>query len=727
MGKSPAYKLNKRVKTPTVLQMEAVECGAAALAIILGYFGRSVPLEELRIGCGVSRDGSKASNLLKAARTYGLEAKGFRKEPADLREVTLPAIIHWNFNHFLVLEGFKNGRVYINDPAMGPRVVTEEEFDQSFTGVVLTFNPEADFVKGGAKQNVLKALEQRFRGSGLALTFVVLVGLLLVIPGLVIPVISRVFIDQILLGGMSNWLVPLLIGLGLTAVLRGGLGWLQQYYLLRMETKIALKTSGEFFWHVLGLPIDFFSQRHTGEIASRVMLNDRVANMLSRQMATTVLNLVMVVFYLFLMFQYNVLLTVVGVVTAVFNLWFLKYTSRRRSDMNLRLIQEAGKLQGTSMGGLQLIETLKATGSESDFFEKWAGNQAKLMNAEQEIGYSNRLLAAVPAFLNSLNSIIILALGGWQVINGNMTIGMLVAFQSLMSSFIGPVNQIVEMGGSLQEVKATMNRLDDVFNNPVVRRDDLKAVSETEEGAVLSPKLTGRVELHNVTFGYSRLEPPLIENFSLNLAPGARVALVGGSGSGKSTIAKVISGLYEPWSGEILFDGRKRDDLPPDVIYNSLAVVDQDINIFEGTLRDNLTLFDEIVPETDIIRAAKDACIHETISVRDGGYDARIEESGRNFSGGQLQRLEIARALVNNPAILVLDEATSALDPKTEQLVDQSIRRRGCTCVIVAHRLSTIRDCDEIIVLERGKVVQRGSHDELKDITGHYRDLIGAL
>lgn len=717
---------NKRVKTPTVLQMEAVECGAASLAIILGYFGRSVPLEELRIACGVSRDGSKASNVLKAARKYDLGAKGFRKEPAELREMPLPAIIHWNFNHFLVLEGFKNGQVYINDPAMGPRVVTEEEFDQSFTGVVLSFTPEPGFVKGGQKQNVIKALQKRFEGSGTALTFVVLVGLLLVIPGLVIPVFSRIFIDQILLGGMNNWLLPLLIGLGLTAFLRGGLNWLQQYYLLRLETKIALKTSAEFFWHVLRLPIDFFNQRHSGEIASRVMLNDRVANMLSRQMATTALNLVMVVFYLFLMFQYNVLLTIVGIITAVFNLWFLKFTSRRRADMNLRLISEAGKLQGASMGGLQLIETLKATGSESDFFEKWAGNQAKLMNAEQEIGYSNRLLAAVPAFLNSLNSIIILALGGWQVINGQMTIGMLVAFQSLMSSFINPVNQIVEMGGALQEVSATMNRLDDVFNNPVASRDEFKSALEEAEGAVPGPKLTGRVELSNVTFGYSRLEPPLIENFSLNLAPGARVALVGGSGSGKSTIAKVISGLYEPWSGEILFDGKKREDMPADVIYNSLAVVDQDINIFEGTLRDNLTLFDDIVPETDLIRAAKDAGIHETIAVRAGGYNARMEESGRNFSGGQLQRLEIARALVNNPAILVLDEATSALDPKTEQWVDQSIRRRGCTCVIVAHRLSTIRDCDEIIVLDRGKVVQRGSHDDLKDLPGHYRDLISA-
>ncbi|GAB6174402.1 NHLP family bacteriocin export ABC transporter peptidase/permease/ATPase subunit [Paradesulfitobacterium aromaticivorans] len=723
----------KRVKTPTVLQMEAVECGAASLAIILGYYGRVVPLEELRIVCGVSRDGSKASNILKAARQYGFETKAYRKEPEALRAIRLPAIIHWNFNHFLVLEGFKQDKVYLNDPAFGPRVVTAEEFDNSFTGVVLIFTPTADFVPEKGKRNLLKTLRPRLRGSKSALVYVVLAGLLLVVPGLLIPVFGKVFIDHILLGRMENWLMPLLMGMMATALLRGGLTWLQEYYLLRLETKIALRTSGEFFWHILRLPIEFFNQRQAGEIGFRVMLNDRVAQLLTRDLADAALNLVMIVFYLFLMIQYNLRLTVIGVAAALLNMAFLRLTDRRRTDQTLRLSMESGKLVGTSMGGLQIIETLKATGAESDFFSKWAGNQAKLMNAEQEIGVTNLFLTAVPNLLTALNNVVILTVGGYEVIGGNMTIGMLVAFQSLMTSFMAPVNQMVQLGGTLKKVEGDMNKLDDVFKYPLAQHimqsegsDEAAAISEAPEMPEISVKLSGRVELRNLTFGYSPLEPPLIENFNLSIDPGSRVAIVGASGSGKSTVAKVLTGLYEPWAGEVLLDGRPRTQIPRSVLTNSLAVVDQDIQMFEGSIKDNLTLWDSTVLESDLIHAAKDSCIHEIIAARPGGYDAPMAEGGRNYSGGQLQRMEIARALVNNPTILILDEATSALDPKTEQQVDASFRRRGCTCVIVAHRLSTIRDCDEIIVLDRGKVVQRGTHDQLIEQPGHYQDLIQA-
>lgn len=748
-----------RVKTPTVLQMEAVECGAASLTMILGYYGKMKSLEEVRVACGVSRDGSKASNLLKAARRYGLEAKGYRKEPEALRQIQLPAILHWNFNHFLVLEGFKKDKVYLNDPAVGPRVVTAEEFDNSFTGVVLVFTPTADFVAEATKHSLLKALRPRLKGSEQALAYVIVAGLFLVVPGLVIPVFSKVFIDRILLGRMENWLTPLLLGMLLTALLRGVLTWLQEYHLLRLETKIALRTSGEFLWHILRLPIEFFNQRQAGEIGFRVMLNDRVARLLSRDLANAALNLLMIVFYLFLMVQYNPVLTVIGVAAALLNLAFLKLTARRRTDQNLRLSMEYGKLAGTSMGGLQIIETLKATGSESDFFSKWAGYQAKLMNAEQESGFTNLLLSAIPNLLTALNNVVILAVGGYQVIDGHMTIGMLVAFQSLMTSFMTPVNQMVQLGGTLKEVESDMNKLDDVFKYPLAQRfrqaesspsETLHTTGETEEIAVIAGtgvnskalaikeagatsehpemmvKLSGRVELRNITFGYSPLEPPLIEHFNLSLYPGSRVAIVGASGSGKSTVTKVLSGLYEPWEGEVLFDGLPRAQIRRFVLTDSLAVVDQEIQMFEGSIKDNLTLWDSTIPESDLIQAAKDSCIHEIVAARPGGYDAPMAESGRNFSGGQLQRMEIARALVNNPTILILDEATSALDPKTEQLVDASFRRRGCTCVIVAHRLSTIRDCDEIIVLERGKVVQRGTHDQLKDRPGHYRNLIQA-
>ncbi|NBD25153.1 NHLP family bacteriocin export ABC transporter peptidase/permease/ATPase subunit [Paenibacillus glycinis] len=731
----------KRVKTPTVLQMEAVECGAAALAIIMGYHGSHIPLEELRVECGVSRDGSKANNILKAARKYGLTAKGYKKNPEDLRSMAFPMIIHWNFNHFLVLEGFKGDRVYLNDPAAGPRVVSAEEFDMSFTGVALTFAASEQYRRVGQETGMLKALGSRLKGSESALAYVILAGLFLVVPGLVIPVFTKVLIDNILLGGLRNWLIPLLLGMVATAFMRAALTWLQRSYLLRLEMKFSLSTSGRFFWHVLRLPIEFFSQRYSGEIGSRVMINDRVAQLLSGDLAVAVLNSIMIVFYLLLMTQYSLLLTAIAVAVALVNVLFLRFVSKKRVDQNMRLLQETGKMQGVSMGGLQLIETLKSSGSESDFFAKWSGYQSKLLQSQQQLGVSSALLSAVPGLLSGISTAVIVSVGGFQVMDGVMTVGMLVAFQSLMASFIEPVNQMVQLGSSMQEAQGGLKRLDDVLNYKLDaqlaaspgealegpgRQESAAGAEETEAGhdAEIGAKLSGFVELREVTFGYNRLEGPLIENFSLKLKPGTRVALVGGSGSGKSTVAKLVAGIYEPWSGEIRFDGAARGQLPRELIGNSVAVVDQDIHLFEGTIKENLSLWDATIPETDIVRAAKDACIHDEISSRGGGYDHAIEESGGNFSGGQRQRLEIARALAGNPSVLVLDEATSALDPKTEQLVDASIRRRGCTCLIVAHRLSTIRDADEIIVMHRGKVSERGTHHELLAKNGAYAKLI---
>lgn len=713
-----------RSKVPTVLQMEAVECGAASLAMVLGYYGKYLPLEELRIACGVSRDGSKASNILKAAKRYGLEARGFKKEPNDLKQIQGPMIVHWNFNHFLVLEGFKNGKVYLNDPASGPRIVTEEEFDQSFTGVVLTFQKGADFTPSAGKPNMYGALRQRLKGSEVALTYIILLGAAMVIPGLVIPVFSKIFIDDILLANRDNWLRPLLIGMGVTALLRGVMTWIQQYYLLKLDTKISLSSSGQFLWHLLRLPAEFFTQRQSGDINSRMQSNNNVASLLSGQIATTAIDLVMIVFYFILMTRYNLILALVGVAAALINVMYLKYVASKRVDQNRKLLQDRGKLQANAMSGLQVIETLKATGSEGDFFAKWSGYQAKALNNEQKMGVSTQFLSAIPTFLTSLTNAVVLVAGGLFILYGQMTTGMLVAFQSLMTSFMTPVNNMVSMGSKLQELEGDMNRLDDVLKYPAEElAGDMAANSEEE---VLQEKLSGYIEISDLNFGYSILEPPLIENFNLSLKPGSRVALIGGSGSGKSTIAKLISGVYKPWSGEILFDGVPRGELPKSVITNSLSVVDQDINMFSGTIRNNLTLWNNTVSEFEVIRAAKDAHIHDDISAKSGGYDHRLDEGGGNFSGGQRQRLEIARAFVSNPTILILDEATSALDPLTERGIDESIRRRGCTCIIVAHRLSTIRDCDEIVVLDQGKIIERGTHDELIKGEGHYAELINA-
>ncbi|RJQ64813.1 MAG: NHLP family bacteriocin export ABC transporter peptidase/permease/ATPase subunit [Desulfobacteraceae bacterium] len=712
----------RRVKTPTVLQMEAVECGAAALGIVLGYYGQFVPLEKLREECGVSRDGSKASNLLKAARKHGMVAKGYRKEPDELNTLPFPLILFWNFNHFIVLEGIRGKKVYLNDPASGPRRVTREELDVCFTGVALAIEPGPEFEKGGVRPGVFKALKGRLRTVRTALAFAVLAGLALVIPGLVIPVFSKVFVDDILVAGKRDWFKPLLLGMALTLLLHGFLTWLQQNALLRQQVKLAVTSSAAFLHHVLRLPYVFFTQRYAGEIGSRVAINDRVAVLLSGELADTFLKLLTICFFSVLMFSYDPMLTLLGILMASLNFLVLTYVSRRRTDLNQRLLQETGKLVGTAMGGLRLIDTIKATGSEGDFFSRWSGYQAKMVNAQQDLSWWTNMVTPFPMFLNMINAAVILGVGGFRIMDGHMTMGMLVAFQSLMLGFMTPVMQLVNLGASFQEAIGNMNRLDDVMcyqqDRPYLTGDE---PPDTEKGQV---QLSGCLEIRGLTFGYSRLEPPLIEGLDLAVPPGARVAMVGGSGSGKSTIARLMCGLFEPWEGEILFDGSRRGEVPRKIMQNSFAYVDQDILLFEGSVRENLTLWNSKIPDADIARACRDACIHEDIATRMNGYDSAVDEGGSNFSGGQRQRLEIARALVANPSILVLDEATSALDPEIEKRIDENLRRRGCTCIIIAHRLSTIRDCDEIIVLDRGKVAERGLHEELIERDGLYKGLI---
>lgn len=712
-------------KVPTVLQMEAVECGAASLAMILAYYGTYVPLEKLRIQCGISRDGSKASNLLKVARQYGLEAKGYRKEPEDLRSVKTPMIVHWEFNHFLVVERIDKNDVYLVDPASGPKKISFEVFDLSFTGVVLEFIPTEAFKKIGQKPKITSMLSRRMRGTSKELLFLLLVGFCLALPGIVTPIFSKIFVDDILLSNRAEWLIPLLCGMAFTSLLRGVLTWMRGYYLLRFETKLSIQNAAIYLWHVLHLPVEFFTQRFSGDISSRMENNNRIAQALSGKVATTVLNCVMLIFYILLMLYYNVALTLLVILTAIVNILVLKKISKKRIDINQKLLVDKGKMQGTSISGIRSIETLKATGAESDFFAKWAGYHGKVLNGEQEMGKSNILLSALPSLLSKLSYNAVLIFGGIEIMKGNMTIGMLVAFQSLVVSFMQPVTDLVNLADDLQRLTGDMNRVDDVMNYP---KDTNFAVDE--EASVwqkpILEKLSGHIEIKDLSFGYNPIESPLIENFSVSIPSGARIALVGGSGSGKSTLARLIAGLYQPWTGEILFDGIGRQSIPKKVVVNSLAVVDQDISMFHDSVENNVSLWNDNIPEETIVKACKDACIHDDISKKQGGYEHVAKEDGGNFSGGQRQRLEIARTLAINPTILILDEATSALDPQTERIIDGNIRRRGCTCIIVAHRLSTIRDCDEIIVLEKGKVVERGTHMELKAQNGYYMSLLDA-
>jgi NHLM bacteriocin system ABC transporter peptidase/ATP-binding protein len=707
--------------TPTVLQMEAVECGAASLAMVLGYYGRFVSLEELRVSCGVSRDGTKASNVLRSARSFGMVGKGYKKEPPGLRTMTLPLIVFWNFNHFLVVESFRDGRVYLNDPAAGRRWVSDEEFDQSFTGVVLSITPGPDFQPGGERPSVLRALSRRFAGGGSAIAFLVVCGLALVIPGMVIPVFSRVFIDEILVSQRESWLKPLLMGMALTGVLRASIKAFEQYYLLRVETKMALAGSAKFFWHVLRLPVEFYTQRSPGEISSRLAIADRVAHILTADFTGALLSVVTSLFFGALMFLYEPRLALIAISTVAASLVAMQVTASRSKQLNQRLAMDGGKLMGASMNGLTMMETIRSSGGDAAYFARWSGLQAKFLNSQQEMALTTSHLSQLPILLTAFGNALILGLGAMTVMDGAMTMGTLVAFQSLVASFMAPANQLVGITAKLQQAQGDVDRLDDVMK---YRIDGSTAPPEADE-VRLTEKLTGAIEFRNVTFGYSRAEWPLLEGFDLVVKPGQRVALVGPSGCGKSTVSKLLMGLYEPWSGEILFDGRPRAAYDRFALINSIGMVDQDIVLFSGSARDNITMWDTTIAEADIARAAQDACIHDAILSRPGGYDAPIDEGGRNFSGGQRQRIEIARALVNNPRILILDEATSALDVTTEKMVDDNLRRRGCTCLIVAHRLSTIRDADEIIVLERGKVVQRGTHERLvEDADGVYFKLV---
>ena len=713
-----------RRKVPTVLQLEATECGAACLGMILAHYGRWVPLEELRVRCGVSRDGSKAANVLRAAREYGLVAQGFRREPGRLFDLPFPMIVFWNFNHFMVLEGIRGDTVYVNDPDRGARRLSMQEFDEGFTGVCMAFATGPKFRREGSPPNVARGLLVRLGHARSPLFFVMLATLILVVPGLAIPTISKVFVDDVLIPRSDNLLLPLLIGLGTAALMQAGLTWLQQDCLARLEIKLSLVTTSRFFRHVVTLPLAFFDQRFAGDIGSRVASNDKIAALISGQFATNFVNTLTMTIYGSVMLSYDATLTLVAIGMVAINVAALRLVARARENGNRRLLKEQGKMFGASVNGIHMIETIKSSGTEGVFFARWAGMQANILNAQQELGLFTNLLIVVPTLLSSIATIAILGVGGLRILDGALTIGGLVAFQSLAKSFSAPVEGLVQFAADLQTIKGDISRLDDVMRY----KPDARAAQGLDAGfqPEALPPSRGFVSLENLAFGYNLKEPPLVENFNLQIEPGQRIALVGSSGSGKSTVGKLICGLLEPWSGVVRIDGRPVRDIPPSHLMETISYVDQDIILFEGSVRDNVTLWNPHVEDYDVTKALRDAAVHDEIMSCPGKYEAPVEENGRNFSGGQRQRLEIARALSSNPAILVLDEATAALDPVTEMEIDDRLRQRGCTCIIVAHRLSTIRDADAIIVLDRGRVVQSGDHEQLMGQDGAYRALIAA-
>jgi len=709
-------------KVPVVMQMEALECGAASLTMVMAYYGKWIPLEQAREDCGVSRDGAKAGNIARAARSYGFNATGYRFEPDALKtRAVFPCIIHWEFNHFVVLCGFKRGKVYINDPARGNIVISEQEFDEAFTGVTVIITPGEEFVPSGRAKSMFTFAGRRLKGTGSALAFLAVTTSVLSICAIATAGFSRFFLDELIGGNNPGLTGSFLILFSILTAVQILAAWLNELYSYRIKGKFAAVGNSTYFWHVLRLPMRFFSQRMAGDLEQRRLSNANIANLLIRTVAPLIINTVMLIFYLFLMLSYSVPMTLIGIGSVLLNIFVSFYISRKRVNITRVMMRDESKLYSETISGIEMIETIKSSGAENGFFSRWSGYEASVNRERVKFAGIDTGPGKIPSLIIELANDIILLLGVYLIIKGDFTSGMVLAFQGFLIRFLLPAQLLISAGQSLQEMRTEMERIDDVMEyptDPILDSDD----PETEAGP--SGKLSGKLELRNVTFGYSKLSPPLIENFSLTLEQGKSVAFVGGSGCGKSTLSRLISGLYRPWSGEILFDGKSINNIDREQFTSSVAVVNQDIILFEDTISNNIKMWDNSIEDFEMILAARDASIHTEIMKRSGGYSYKLLHGGLDFSGGQRQRIEIARVLAQDPTIMIMDEATSALDAQTEYDVISSIRERGITTIVVAHRLSTIRDCDEIVVLDNGKVAERGTHDELMENHGLYEKLV---
>jgi len=712
--------MSSYAKTPTVFQMEATECGAASLTMIFAYYGKHLPLEKMRIETGVSRDGCVAGNIMRAAKKYGFECHGYRKELDGLMKLPVPSIIHWNFNHFVVFEGIKGKYAYLNDPAVGHRKLTMQELDEGFTGVVLTA-PAAGFQKEKKQGTFLPFLKQRLKGRVGVLAKLVYIGILLFFPGLILPVLSQTFIDDVLCNGYRDWLTKILVFMGSCILFKVFLSYYRSMLLQKLKSVMCTISGTKFLTHMFQLPITFFDQRYTGDLVSRIQNNKDVDDFLAGDFAETFLNILIALFYLVVLFLYSWQMTIVGIVNVALCVAIVVLSNKTVAESSVKMQMTGGKLYGAVCAGLTITDTIKASGVEAEYSARILGHQAKNAALDQKLNRFQQLVGSIPDAVGKLSDVALLLIGGYLVIRGDLTMGMLTAYNSLFDSFCQPINSVVNFIRSLQVTKSNIRRVEDIEKYDV---DPSYLVEQA--GSSTGGKLSGRVELKDVSFGYSRLKPPLIENFHFVLNSGESIAFVGASGSGKSTISKVISGLYRPWQGQVLMDGKPTDEISKAVMNASVSTVSQKITLFSGTIRDNLSMWNPAVSEADMEQAAKDACIYDFIIRQSGGFNYMLTENAANLSGGQRQRMEIARALATNPTILIMDEATSALDPIVEKQVLDNIRARGCTCIVVAHRLSAVRDCNEIIAMANGKIIQRGTHKQLLEQDGFYRTFANA-
>ena len=702
-------------KVPMVMQMEAVECGAASLAMILAYYGKWLPLEQVREACSVSRDGSSMKNILLAAKTYGLEPSAYKVSAEDLSGME-PAIIHWNFEHFVVFKGMRKGKAYLNDPGIGPVEIPMDEFRRSFTGVAMTFELTDRFQPSGRPTSIFSYIKHNLSGANEAFWLTFIFTLLLAVVTLTLPLLTRVFFDEILSGRNAQWATIFFCLMAVLALFNFIVTLWQQRYSKRIAGQLALRGNINYLRHLLRLPMNFFAMRYVGDLQQRQRLNETITHSLVEVLAPQAINVMLLVLYFILMLSYNYVLTIIGVAAALVNLAVVHHYAGQRLNMVRSTQQSMGKYYSATVSCLENIESIKAAGAEEGFFQYWSGLWSRMFNKQREMRIQQSEMSLLPTLTSNLLTMAVLLVGAWYILQGDLSVGMLMAFQGFMTAFMAPVEKIVNAGQQLLEMRSQIERVDDVMKYP----EDQHADGEHSEAG----KLLGELELRDVTFGYNRTQPPLIDHFNLHLRAGESVAFVGSSGCGKSTLAKLISGLYKPWSGEILFDGRPIESISSDELTNSIAVVDQNIVLFDDTLSQNIRMWDQSIEDFAILMACSDAQVHSDIMNRPEGLATKVVRGGKNFSGGQCQRFEIATALAREPMILIMDEATSALDPTTEDLVMRHIREMGITQIVVAHRLSTIRDCDHIIVMDAGHVVQQGTHEQLMQQDGLYRQLM---
>ncbi len=720
-GEKEPVRGKKVAKVPVIMQLEALECGAACLDMILAYYGKWIPLEKVRKDCGVSRDGSNANHIRLAAINYGMNAEGYKVEPEYLEEEGIfPCILFWNGNHFVVLDGFHKGKAVLNDPARGVVEVSRQEFLDSFTGIIIELSPGENFVPEGKPKSIMGFVRKKIKGLGPSFAFAVALSAISALIGVLNPGITRVFMDRLLPGKSPEWVTPFLILASSLALIQLITAFVQRIFSLKMEGKMAITSNSEYMWHVLRLPVEFFSQRQTGDLAMRKMTNATIASTMINTLTPLVLNGVMMIFYLVVMIRYNSLLALIGVVSILINSALQKYISNKKINISRVKLRDAAKLQSATVSGIEMIETIKASGVEDEFFSKWAGYQASVNKQDMTSQHITQYYGLILTMVSALTNDVIIGIGLLSTMAGNFSVGMLMGFTGLLNSFRAPVSMMTSARDLIREMRTDMERIEDVLEYPTdVKPDSLELKDEVNYS-----KLSGKVEMKNVTFGYSPLGKPLLQNFNLSIEPGQKIAFVGASGCGKSTLAKLLTGLYQPWSGEILFDGVPISQIDRNLFTGSVAKVDQEVTLFEDTISNNIKMWDNSIEDFEVILAARDASIHSDIIEREGGYQYMLKENGKDLSGGQRQRLEIARVLAQDPTVLIMDEATSALDARTEAEVVESIHMRGITCIVVAHRLSTIRDCDEIIIMDNGIAVERGTHEELYKKGGLYKELV---